>query len=175
MLLFTVINEIKNSKSNEHCYNEESAKASAFLKILDHCDHMDYQPESCALRNKLIQCKVLNVSYSGLETDAGCCLGQRLHLLRHLKRLDIYKNTISDEATESLTKGIFLTPNLVEFKYEKNWFSKESCMIFEILHKLRTAIHKSFKCKPSEIEALLFILNCINDNVEELQSILSAS
>ena len=169
-LLFTVINEVRSSKSDEHCYNEESDKASAFLKILDHCDHMDYQPESCALRNKLIQSKIVDISYNGLETNAGCCLGQRLHLLRHLKRLNIAKNKISDEATKNLTKGILLARNLVEFKYEENWFSKKSCVIFEMLHKLRTAIHKSFKCKPSEIEALLFILNCINDNVEELQS-----
>ena len=170
MLLFTVINEVRNSKSDEHCYNGQQDKASAFLKILDHCDQMDYQPDSCALRNKLIQSKKLDISYNGLETGAGRCLGQRLHLLHNLKRLDITKNKISDEAIESLTKGIFLTPNLKEFKYEENWFSKKSCMIFEMIHKLRTAIHKSFKCEPSEIQALLFILNCINDNVEELQS-----
>ena len=170
MLLFTVINEVRNSKLDEHCYNGQSDKASAFLKILDHCDQMDYQPDSCALRNKLIQSKKLDISYNGLETDAGRCLGQCLHLLHNLKRLNITKNKISDEATKSLTKGIFLTPNLKEFKYEENWFSKKSCMIFEMIHKLRAAIHESFKCEPSEIEALLFILNCINDNVEELQS-----
>ena len=170
MQLFTVTNEVRSSKSDEHSYSEQSDKASAFLKVLDYCDQMDYQPDSCEVRNKLIQSKMVDISYNGLETDAGRCLGQRLHLLVNLKILDITKNKISDDATKSLTRGIFLTPNLEEFKYDENLFSEKSCMIFEMIHKLRTTIHESFKCEPSEIKALLFILNCINDNVKELQS-----
>ena len=169
MLLFTVINEVRNSESDEHYYNGESDKASAFLKVLHYCKQIDYQPDSCVLRNKLIQSKIVDISCNGLETDAGICLGQHLYLLVNLKMLDITKNNISDEATKSLTIGMFLTPNLEEFKYDENLFNEKSCMIFEMIQTLRTTIHRPFKCEPSEIKALLFILNCI-DNVEELQS-----
>ena len=167
LLIFDVINDIRNSKSNVHYYRL-SDKAFAFLKILGYCDKIDHEVD-CVLRNKTIESVGVNISYNGIKADAGC-LGQHLHLLINLKRLNITKNNISDNATKSLTIGIFLTPNLEEFNYEENLFSEKSCMIFEMIHKLRTTINKQFKCEPSEIKALLFILNCINDNVEELQS-----
>ena len=167
LLIFDVINDIRNSKSNVHYYRL-SDKAFAFLKILGYCDKIDREVD-CVLRNKTIESVGVNISYNGIKADAGC-LGQHLHLLINLKRLNITINNISDNATKSLTIGIFLTPNLEEFKYEENLFSEKSCMIFEMMHKLRITINKQFKCEPSEIKALLFILNCINDNVEELRS-----
>ena len=171
MLLFGVVIKIRDSKSNEHCYNKQSAKAHAFLEIMDYCNQLNYQPDTCTLRNKLIETKTLDISYCDLGTDAGCSLGQRLHLLVNLKALDITKNQISDKATKCLTKGMFLIPDLVEFRYyERNLFTGKSIMIFEMVNKLRTTANKSFKCDPSEVKALLFILDCINDDIKELQS-----
>ena len=168
LLIFDVINDIRNSRSNVYYYRL-SDKAFAFLKILGYCDQTDDEPNLCVFRNKIIETVGVNISYNGIKADAGC-LGQHLHLLVNLKRLNIAKNNISDGATKSLTLGMFLTPNLEEFKCDKNMFSETSIMIFKMIHNLRTTINKLFKCEPSEIKALLFILNCINDNVEELQS-----
>ena len=171
-LLFTVINEVRNSKSDEHCYNGQSDKASAFLKILDHCDQMDYQPDSCALRNKLIQCKILDISYNGLENDAGRCLGRCLHLFVNLKTLNIAKNNLSDDATKKLTMGMLLTTNLKKFEYADNLFNEHSTAVFRMIRQLRTAPNKYiFKCAPLEIKALVFILKCASEmNEEEQQS-----
>ena len=171
VLLFKVINEIRNSKSDEHHYNGQPDKASAFLKILEHCNKIDYQPDLCTLRNIIIQSKKIDISCSGLKTDDGCLLGQNLTLLVNLKSLDISKNNISDEATKSLTTGMLFTHNLEEFKYDTYLFSDDSIMIINMITQLRTSSTKhTFKCAPPEIEALLFILNYINDNEEKVQT-----
>ena len=162
MLLLKVINEVRNSKSDIHYYRLTD-KSSAFLKILSYCDQIDYLPDSCLLRNKIIQSKVVNVSYNGLSANDGYSLGQNLHLLVKLEILNITKNNISDKATESLTTGMFFTPNLREFKYEDNSFNIDSIMVFEVIQKLRTNSDNSkFTCAPSRIKALVFILNCIS-------------
>ena len=163
MLLFEVINEVRISTSDEHCYNKQSDKAFAFLKILGYCFQLDYQPDECTLRNKLTETKTLDISYCELETDAGCSLGRCLHLLVNLRTLDITHNKISDEATECLTKGMLLTPDLVQFKYDENLFNEKSIIIFEMIIKLCTTVDKSFECEPSKIKALLFILDCVDD------------
>ena len=49
VLLFKVIRELRNSTSDEHYYNGQPDKASAFLKILEHCNKIDYQPHMCTL------------------------------------------------------------------------------------------------------------------------------
>ena len=162
LLLFQVINEVRNSMSDIHYYRLTD-KSSAFLKILSYCDQIDYLPDLCLLRNKVIQSKVINVSYNGLKADGGYSLGQNLHLLVNLKILNITKNNISDEATESLTTGMLFTPSLREFKCEENLFSTDSIMVFEMIQELRINSDKSkFTCAPSRIKALVFILNCIN-------------
>ena len=172
MLLFKVINEIRNSKSDEHHYNGQPDKASAFLKILECCNKIDYQPNSCTLRNIIIQSKVIDILCNGLEADDGCSLGQNLPLLVKLKTLNIAENNISDEATKSLTIGMLLTPNLEVFHYDKSLFSAESNMIFKIIYQLCiTHSNNNFKCALSESKALAFILKCISNlNEEELQS-----
>ena len=95
---------------------------------------------------------------------------QKFNQLVNLKIFNIANNNISDKSIKILTIEILLTTKLEEFKYNENLFSENSIMIFEMIHKLRSATHKLFKCKPSEIHAFLFIMNCINNNVEELQS-----
>ena len=169
MLLFQTIKKIESSNSNVHYYRSTN-KVYAFLNILKYCDQIEYYPTSCLLKNKIRQSRVVNVSCNGLDTDNGCFLGQHLHLLANLKILNISENSISDEATKSLAIGILLSPNLEEFKYDENLFSKDSTMIFEMIHRLRNTYKYVFQCVPSEIKALLFILNCINDNEEKLQS-----
>ena len=160
MLLFQVINKIKSSTSNVHYYRLTD-KAYAFLKILGYCDQIDYQVDSCVLKNKIIQSKVVNVSYNGLKTDDGCNLGQHLHLLVNLKILNITKNNISHEATESLATGMLSTPNLEEFKYDENSqsFNEESTMIFNMIYQLRTTYTNIFTCPPSKIKVLVYILH----------------
>ena len=112
----------------------------------------------------------LNISQNDLNATA-MCLGQQLHLLVNLKIFDITKSNISDEATKSLTTGMLLTPNLQEFKYDENMFSEDSTLIFKMMHRLRTTSDKkNFTCVPSTFKALVFILNCINDNEEKVQS-----
>ena len=171
MLLFKLINEIKISIPDEHYYNGQPDKASAFLKILKYCNIIDYKPDMCTLRNKIIQSKVVDISGNGLETDNGCCLGQSLPLLINLTTLIITKSNISDEVTESLTTGMLFTPNLKQFKYDKNMFSEDSILIFNMIRQLRmTYAGQTFVCAPPKIEGLLFILNCINDNEEKVQS-----
>ena len=170
MILFEVINEIRESKSNVHYYRLTD-KSSAFLKILGYCDEIDYQADSCVLKKKMVQSKVVNVSCNGLKTDDGCFLGQNLYLLAELKILNITKNKISDEGTKALTVGLLLTFNLEEFKYDGNLFSEDSNMIFKMIQQLRNnSSKKSFECAPSKVKALVFVLNCINDNKEEVQS-----
>ena len=170
MLFFQVISEIKNSKSNIHYYRLTN-KIHAFLKILGYCDQLDYQAESCVLKNKIIQSNVVNVSYNGLKTEDGYNLGQHLHLLVNLKILNIANNNICDEATKSLATGMLLTPNLEEFKYDENLFSQDSTTIFEVINQLRQTSNKTvLKYASSKVKALVFILNCINDNEEKLQS-----
>ena len=174
--LLTVIKEVKNSKSDEHCYNQ-SDKASTFLKVLDYCGQLDYQPKSCALRNKLIQSKIVDISCNGLETDAGHRLGQCLHLLVNLKTLNITKNNISDDATKRLTIGMLLTTDLKKFEYAENSFSEHSTSVFKMIHQLRITPNKYiFKCAPLEIKALVFILKCaseMNEEEQQLSDILS--
>ena len=98
-------------------------------------------------------------------------LGEQLHLLVNLKILDITNNHVSNEATKSLTTGLLLAFNLEEFRYNDNLFSEDNIMIFEMIHQLRTISGtKIFKCAPSKVKALVFILNCINDNEEKVQS-----
>ena len=172
-LLFRVIKELRNSNSDEHHYNGQPNKASAFLKILEHCNKIDYEPHMCTLRNIIMQSNVIDISGNGLETDDGCSLGQNLPLLTNLKKLIITENNITDEATKSLTTGMLmlLTPNLKQFKYDKNMFSDDSTIIFKMIHRLqKTSAGLPFECPPPKIEALLFILNCINDNKEKVQS-----
>ena len=170
-LLFKVIKELRNSKSDEHHYNGQPDKASAFLKILEHCNKIDYQPHMCTLRNIIMQTKVIDISCNGLEADDGCSLGQSLPLLTNLKILIITENNITDEASKSLTTGMLFTPNLKQFKYDKKMFSDDSTMILNMIRRLRmTSAGLPFKCAPPKIEALLFILNCINDNEEKVQS-----
>ena len=168
LLLFEVINDIRSSKTNVHYYRL-SDKAFAFLKILRYCDQTDYKLELHALRSKIIESIGVNISWNGLPGDAGC-LGQHLHLLTNLKILNITKNKVSDEATKSLTIGMLLTPKLEEFKCEENLFSENSILIFKTIHILRTTDSKMLECKPSEVKPLLFILDCINDNADKLQS-----
>ena len=168
LLLFEVINDIRSSVSNVHYYRL-SDKAFALLKILRYCDRTDYKLELRALRSKIIESIGVNISWNGLPGDAGC-LGQHLHLLANLKLLNITENKVSDEATKSLTIGMLLTSKLEEFKYEENLFSENSISIFKMIQKLRTTDSKMLKCKSSEIKALLFILDCINDNADKLQS-----
>ena len=169
MLYFQVVNEVRSSKSNVHYYRL-SDKAFAFLKILGYCDQIDDQPDSCILKNKIMLSQIVNISYSGLRTDAGCSLGQHLHLLVDLKKLNITKNNVSDEATKSLTMGLLLTPHLEEFKYDENLFSEDATKIFNTVHQLRAIRNVIvFKCAPSEIKALVFILKCLGElNEEEL-------
>ena len=170
MILFEVIDEIRESKSNVHYYRLTD-KSSAFLKILGYCDKIDYQADSCVLKKKIMQSKVVNVSCNGLKTDDGCFLGQNLYLLAKMKILNITKNKISDEGTKTLTIGMLLTSNLEEFKYDEDLFSEDSNMIFRMIQQLRNNFSKnSFKCAPSKVKALVFILNCINDNKEKVQS-----
>ena len=171
MLLFNVIKELRNSKSNKHYYDEQPDKASAFLKILEHCNKIDYEHSMCTLRNIIIESEVIDISYNGLKTEDGFYLGQYLLLLVNLKMLIITKSNISDEATESLTTGILLIPSLKQFKDDENLFSEDSIMIFNMICQLRISSAKQmFLCAPPKIKALLFILNFINDNEEEVQS-----
>ena len=108
-----------------------------------------------------------------LKANAAC-LGQNLHSLGNLKILDITKNDIPDKAIKSLTTGMLLTPNLEDFKYNENLFSEDSTVIFKVMHELRTASKKNtFTYVPSIFKALVFILNCINDNKEMIQSLTS--
>ena len=66
---------------------------------------------------------------------------------------------------------MLLTPNLQEFKYDENMFSEDNTLIFKMMHRLRTTSNKkNFTCVPSTFKALVFILNCINDNEEKVQS-----
>ena len=170
-LLFSVIKELRNSRSNKHYYSKQTDKASAFLEILVHCNKINYQCDMCTLRNIIIQSEVIDISCNGLKTEDGRCLGQHLPLLINLKILIITKNKISDDATESLSIGIILCPNLKQFKYDENLFSEDSIMIFKMIRRLRmTSPRQMFKCPPPKIAALLFILNCINDNEEKVQS-----
>ena len=171
ILLFNVIKELRNSKTNKHSYSEQPDIASAFLKILEYCNKIDYQHDMCTLRNIIIQSEVIDISCNGLKTENGCNLGQNLPLLINLKILIITKNNISDEATESLFIGIILCPHLKQFKYDKNLFSEDSTVIFNMIWRLRmTPAGQMFKYVPPKVEALLFILNCINDNEEKVQS-----
>ena len=175
MLLFQVINKIKSSITNVHYYRLTD-KAHAFLKILGYCDQIDYQVDSCVLKNKIMQSEVVNVSCNHLKTDDGCNLGQHLRLLVNLKILNITENDISHEATESLTTGMLLTPNLKEFKYDENLqsFNEESTMIFKMIHQLRTTCINIFTCPPSKLKALVFILQRIDTiNVRESSDIVS--
>ena len=172
MLLFELIKELRNSKSDEHYYDGQPDKASAFLKIFEHCNKIDYQPDMCTLRNIIIQSKVIDISCNGLEIDDGCSLGSNLPLLVNLKTLTITENNISDKATKSLTMGMLFTHSLKEFHCDQNLFSDESHTIFKMIYQLRvTGKNNNFKCVPSESTALVFILKCISDlNKEELQS-----
>ena len=112
----------------------------------------------------------LNISCNDLKDNA-VCLGQQLHVFVNLKILDITKNNIPDKAAASLTTGLLLTYHLEEFKYDDNLFSEDSIMVFEMIHQLRTISDtKLFECAPSKVKALVFILNCINDNEEMVQS-----
>ena len=112
----------------------------------------------------------LNISCNNLK-DKVVGLGQQLHLLVNLKILDISKNDIPDKVVTSLTTGLLLTSHLKEFKYDDNLFSEDSIIVFEMLHQLQTISGtKLFKCAPSKVKALVFILNCINDNEEKVQS-----
>ena len=168
-LLSEVIDEIKDSESEVHYYRLTD-KASTFLKILKHCDQIDYKPDSNHLRSKIMQSLKVNISYNGLTGDIGG-LGQHLHLLVNLRVLDIAKNNISDDATNSLVLGMLLTPTLKEFKYDENDFSEDSIMYFNMIHQLRITRNEIvFKCAPSEIKALVYILNCINESQSKLQS-----
>ena len=169
MLLFQVINEIKKSKSNVHYYRLTD-KAYAFLKILGYCDQIDSQPDSCVLRTKITQSRVINISYNGLKTDDGCFLGQHLHLLVNLKKLNITKNSISDESMQSLTTGLLLIRNLKEFKYDEDLFSEKSKVVFKLIHQLHNTFSNVFICLPSNIKALVYILHCISKVNENLQS-----
>ena len=99
-LLFKVIKELRNSNSDEHHYSGQPNKASAFLKILEHCNKIDYQPDLCTLRNIIKQSNVIDISGNSLKTDDGCSLGQNLPLLANLKKLIITENNITDEATK---------------------------------------------------------------------------
>ena len=168
LLLFEVIIDIRSSVTNVHYYRL-SNKAFVFLRILGYCDQTNYTLELNNFRSKIIESIGLNISYNGLPGDAGC-LGQHLHLLVNLKILNITKNNVSDEATRSLTIGMLLTSKLVEFKCEKNLFSENSILIFNMIHMLRTTDNEILKCEPSEVKALLFILDCIDDNADKLQS-----
>ena len=172
MLLFELIKELRNSKSDEHYYDGQPDKASAFLKIFEHCNKIDYQPDMCTLRNIIIQSKVIDISCNGLEIDDGCSLGSNLPLLVNLKTLTITENNISDKATKSLTMGMLFTHSLKKFHCDQNLFSDESHTIFKMIYQLRvTGKNNNFKCVPSESTALVFILKCISDlNKEELQS-----
>ena len=172
MLLFKVIKKIRNSKSDEHYYNGQSDTASAFLKILKHCNEIvDDQPQMCTLLNIIIQSKLIDISGNRLKSNNGCSLGKNLLLLVNLKTLNITENDISDEATKSLTTGMLFTRNLKQFKYDESLFNDDSTMIFNMIHQLRmTSARQTFKCAPSKIKALLFILNCINDVEEKVQS-----
>ena len=114
---------------------------------MEYCSQLDYQPDSCTLRNMLIDTKEVDVSYCDLGTDAGCLLGQCLHLLVNLRAFDIANNKISDEATISLAIGMLLSPNLVELVCDGNLFSKICIMILQIICKLRITINKSCKCE----------------------------
>ena len=162
-LLFQVINEIRSSKTDIHDYSRVSDKASAFIRILCYCDELDYQPDSCVVRNKIIKSKEVNISHNGLVTFDGWLLGQHLHLLVNLKKLNISKNKISDKATESLSTGILFTPNLKEFTFNVNLFGGKSITIFNLIQQLRTNCNKkTFKCTPSESYALVYILTHVD-------------
>ena len=172
--IFKVINNIRSSTSYV-CYYRLSSKVSKFLKILEYCNKKDYyQPDKCILRNKIIQFKVVDVSCNHLKNDDGCTLGQNLHLLANLTVLNITENDISDEASKSLTTGLLFAPNLEQFRYDKKSFNEVNNIVFEMIRRLRiTNINNTFECTPSKIGALIFILNCINDSEEKVQSLTS--
>ena len=171
--IFEVINKIRSSTSCVRYYRL-SGKVSKFLKILEYCNKIDYKPDMCTLRNKIKESKVVNISCNHLKNDDGCTLGQNLHLLDKLTALNITENDISDKASKSLTTGLLFTPNLEQFIYDKKSFNKVNDMVFKMICRLRiTTTNNTFKCVPSEIEALVFILNCINDNEDMVHSLTS--
>ena len=170
MLLFQTIKKIKSSNLNVHNYSFTN-EVYAFIKILKYCDQIEYYPDSCLVKDKIRKSNIVNVSCNGLKAVYGHYLGQHLHLLVNLKTLDISENNISDKATKSLATGMLLTPKLKKFIYDKNLFSEDSTMIFEVIRQLHQTTNKTvFKCAPSKVKALVFTLNCINDNEEKLQS-----
>ena len=170
MLIFQAIKKIRSSNLNVLDYSLTN-EVYAFIKILKYCDQIEYYPNSCLVKNKIRQSINVDLSSNGLKDVHGHCLGQHLHLLVNLKTLDISENNISDKATKSLATGMLLTPKLKEFIYDKNLFSEDSTMIFEAIYQLRKTSNETvFKCAPSKIKALVFTLNCINDNEEKLQS-----
>ena len=169
VLLFEVINKIKNSESNIHYYRLTN-KASVFLNILGYCDKIVRHQLSCTnnVQSKVVEkirkAEVVNVSYNGLKSVDAINLGQCLYLLTNLKLLNVANNCICDDATEALAMGLLLTPNLKEFNFEENLFESSSNMIFTMIQHLRTASNKrTFKCVPVEIEALISIVKCANE------------
>ena len=170
VLLFEIINEIKNSESNIHYYRLTN-KASVFLKILVYCDKIVRQQDLCTRNNvqsevveKIRKSKVVNISYNGLKSIDAINLGRCLYLLNNLKLLSVAKNCICDDATEALAMGLLLTPNLKEFNFEENLFESSSNMIFTMIQRLRTASNKvAFKCAPVEIKALISIVKYANE------------
>ena len=170
VLLFEVMNEIKDSESNIHYYRLTN-KASVFIKILGYCNNIVRHQVSCTRNNvqskvveKIRKSEVVNVSYNGLKSINAINLGQSLYLLNNLKLLNVAKNCICDDATEALAMGLLLTPNLKEFNFEENLFESSSNMIFNMIQRLRTASNKrTFKCAPMEIEALINIVRYANE------------
>ena len=166
MIMFDIIKSIRSSTSQELSFSM-SKKAIAFISILHYCSNLPHDRNM--LKEKIYNLVVLNISCCGLQDNDAQTLGTSLHLFRSLQELDISENTcISDASSKELTKGLLLTSTLKHFNYDKCSFNKQSIGTFKMIFYLRHTSSRVFRCAPSEICALIFLLECISELDEDV-------
>jgi len=165
MVIFETINIIRNNESNR-IYFRMSDRAVALIRIL--C-HYNCSKTKCLLWEKLNSINAINISRNGLQNSHAISLARCLHVLESLESLDISKNKISNESAKELTKGIILATKLKQFEYDQTLFDEQKISVFKMIFDLRNSKpSRVFKCVPSVVLALVFILNYINE-INELQ------
>ena len=165
VVMFDVIKYIRSSTSLELSFSMP-IKAILFIRIL-HCCCKIINDRNM-LKEKIAKLVVLNISCCGLQDSDAQTLGKSLHVLKSLKKLDISENKISDTSSIELTNGLMLTLKLRRFEYDKCSFDEQSIGVFKMVLYLRDMSSKVFRCVPSKVNALIYILECIRDLDKDL-------
>jgi len=160
IVMFDIVKSIRSSTSQELSLSVP-IKAIAFITILCCCSKI--KGDKNVLKEKVANMVILNISCCGLQDSDAQKLGTSLHILRSLKKLNISENNISDTSSKELTKGLLLTLKLRQFKCDNCSFDEQSISVFKMILYLRDMSSRVFRCVPSKVNALIYILEHIKE------------